>query len=36
VREADACLSAKNALFEAQTEEAFNVAERRVRLLCNQ
>jgi hypothetical protein len=35
VRGADACLNAKNALFEAQTEEAFNVAERRVRLLCD-
>jgi outer membrane lipoprotein SlyB len=34
-READACLEAKNAVFAAQTEEAFNVAERRVRLLCN-
>jgi outer membrane lipoprotein SlyB len=35
LRESEACLSAKEALFEAQTDEAFNVAERRVRLLCN-
>lgn len=35
LRASDACLSAKEALFEAQTDEAFNIAERRVRLLCN-
>lgn len=35
LRASEACLSAKEALFEAQTDEAFNVAERRVRLLCN-
>jgi outer membrane lipoprotein SlyB len=35
LRASEACLSAKEALFEAQTDEAFNIAERRVRLLCN-
>jgi outer membrane lipoprotein SlyB len=32
---ANACLQAKEALFEATTEDAFNLAERRVRLLCH-
>jgi outer membrane lipoprotein SlyB len=35
VKEADACVQAKNRLLEAETEEAFNVAERRMRLLCS-
>jgi outer membrane lipoprotein SlyB len=34
-QEADACVQAKNRLLEADTEEAFNVAERRMRLLCS-
>jgi outer membrane lipoprotein SlyB len=31
---ANACLQAKEALLEATTEDTFNLAERRVRLLC--
>ncbi len=34
VKEADACVAAKRQLLEANTDEAFNLAERRVRLLC--
>lgn len=34
VREADACTQAKDALLRAETDEAFDRAERRVRLLC--
>jgi hypothetical protein len=34
VKEADACVAAKQQLLEAKTDEAFNLAERRVRLLC--
>jgi outer membrane lipoprotein SlyB len=34
VQEADACIAAKNQLLAAQTDEAFDRAERRVRLLC--
>jgi len=34
VREATACESAKTALLQAETDEAFDRAERRVRLLC--
>jgi outer membrane lipoprotein SlyB len=34
VREADACSQAKDALLRAETDEAFDRAERRVRLLC--
>jgi hypothetical protein len=34
VREANACVSAKDALLAAETDEAFDRAERRVRLLC--
>ena len=34
VRQADACLAAKEQLLKAETDEAFDRAERRVRLLC--
>jgi outer membrane lipoprotein SlyB len=34
VREATACDSAKTALLQAETDEAFDRAERKVRLLC--
>jgi outer membrane lipoprotein SlyB len=34
VQEADACVAAKNQLLAAQTDEEFDRAERRVRLLC--
>ena len=34
-READACNQAKEQLLAAETEEAFDRAERRVRLLCD-
>jgi outer membrane lipoprotein SlyB len=34
VREATACESAKTALLQAETDDAFDRAERRVRLLC--
>jgi outer membrane lipoprotein SlyB len=34
VREADACVAAKESLLAAETDEAFDRAERRVRLLC--
>ena len=34
VREANACVSAKEQLLAAETDEAFDRAERRVRLLC--
>ena len=34
VREATACESAKTTLLQAETDEAFDRAERRVRLLC--
>ena len=34
VREANACESAKATLLQAETDEAFDRAERRVRLLC--
>ena len=34
VREANACESAKNSLLQAETDDAFDRAERRVRLLC--
>jgi outer membrane lipoprotein SlyB len=34
VREANACESAKTALLQAETDEAFDRAERRVRLHC--
>ncbi len=34
VRVADACIQAKDQLLAAETEEAFDRAERRVRLLC--
>jgi outer membrane lipoprotein SlyB len=34
VAEADACTQAKQQLLAAETEEALNLAERRVRLLC--
>ena len=33
-READACVQAKERLLEAETDEAFERAYRRVRLLC--
>jgi hypothetical protein len=33
-READACVAAKDRLLEAETDEAFDRAYRRVRLLC--
>jgi hypothetical protein len=33
-READACVAAKDRLLEAETDEAFERAYRRVRLLC--
>jgi len=35
VRVADACIQAKDQLLAAETEEAFDRAERRVRLLCS-
>jgi outer membrane lipoprotein SlyB len=34
VRVADACIAAKNLMLDADTDEAFDRAERRVRLLC--
>ena len=34
VRQADACIQAKEQLLAAETDEAFDRAERRVRLLC--
>jgi outer membrane lipoprotein SlyB len=34
-RQADSCIQAKEQLLEADDDEAFNRAERRVRLLCN-
>ena len=34
VQEADTCVAAKNQLLAAQTDEEFDRAERRVRLLC--
>ena len=34
VRDADACIRAKNQMLDAETDEAFDRAERRVRLLC--
>jgi hypothetical protein len=34
VKEANACVTAKDALLNAETEEAFDRAERTVRLLC--
>jgi hypothetical protein len=34
-REAGACVAAKQAPFNAQTEESFDLAERKVRLLCD-
>jgi hypothetical protein len=33
--EAGACVDAKKALLNAQTDEAFSLAERKVRLLCD-
>lgn len=35
VRQADACVAAKDKLLQAETTEAFDLAERRVRLLCD-
>jgi outer membrane lipoprotein SlyB len=35
VRQADACIQAKDRLLEADTDEAFDRAYRRVRLLCS-
>jgi outer membrane lipoprotein SlyB len=35
VRQADACVVAKEQLLKAETDEAFDRAERRVRLLCS-
>ena len=35
VQTADACTQAKEQLLAAETDEAFDMAERRVRLLCN-
>jgi len=34
-READACLKAKDRLWEAESDDAFEVAVRRVDFLCN-
>jgi outer membrane lipoprotein SlyB len=34
VQQADACVAAKNQLLAAQTDAEFDLAERRVRLLC--
>ncbi len=34
VRQADACTKAKEHLLAAETDDAFDRAERRVRLLC--
>ena len=35
VRAADACIAAKNQMLDADTDESFDRAERRVRLLCS-
>jgi outer membrane lipoprotein SlyB len=35
VRQADACVAAKDKLLQAETTESFDLAERRVRLLCD-
>ncbi|HQR51914.1 MAG TPA: hypothetical protein PLZ79_01495 [Burkholderiales bacterium] len=35
VQQADACVAAKNQLLAAQTDQEFDLAERRVRLLCS-
>ena len=35
VTEADRCLEAKDRLMEAETDEAFEVAMRRVKFLCD-
>ena len=35
VEEADRCLQAKDLLMKAETDEAFEVAMRRVEFLCN-
>ena len=35
VRQADACVAAKDKLLQAETTETFDLAERRVRLLCD-
>jgi outer membrane lipoprotein SlyB len=35
IRQADACIQAKDRLLEADTDEAFDRAYRRVRLLCS-
>lgn len=34
-RQADSCIAAKDKLLQAETTEAFDLAERRVRLLCD-
>ena len=34
IRHADSCIAAKDKLLQAETAEAFDIAERRVRLLC--
>jgi hypothetical protein len=34
-READMCLEAKERMMEAETDEAFEVAMRRVKFLCD-
>lgn len=35
VETADACIGAKEQLLEAETDAAFDLTERRVRLICN-
>jgi outer membrane lipoprotein SlyB len=35
IRQADTCIAAKDKLLQAETTEAFDLAERRVRLLCD-
>jgi hypothetical protein len=35
VRQADACIQAKDRLLDAETEDDFERAYRRVRLLCS-
>ena len=34
-READACLQAKDRLMEAESDEAFDIAMRRVQFFCD-
>ena len=36
IRQSDACIQAKEQLLKAETDDAFDRAERRVRLLCGE